>query len=772
MKNYLLLFCLFSIALVSCNNKVIDNKQKAIDNNQNYNLNFEDINLDTHLPTGWGVDNIENDKIPADSTLCAFSIDTQVKQNGKYSLLIDWKVNYGEWTASNYVIRETFEGKRIRLTGFLKTENITEGAGMWMRIDGKVRQKGRPLAFDNMGNRLVKGTTDWREYTIELDYDAEHAGQITVGGILMGSGKMWMDKLHISIDGKDIRTAPLKTDMQQNNAEADTQFATASGIAAIQTDSTTVKNLVNLGMLWGFVKYYHAVVATGDVNMDAELCRVLPKVLSATNSVSANEAMEKWVDGLGKPEPCKNCTPFKKTESIKLAPDYGYLFEENNLPKTLRDKLEYIKLNRRPYNRHYYIDAEEGVENPIFKNENDYNSAKYPDAGIRLLALYRYWNMIQYFFPDRHLIGEDWSKVLGEFIPVFCNAKDTLAYQLACLKIIARIHDTHANVWRGDNEINKMKGKYITPFQAKFIEDKLVVTGYYKDVAGIKDLVKPGDVIEKINFIAVGDLVNKYLPLTPASNYETQQRILPGADGWLLRTNSPTMQLLINRNGKQSGLAVQTVAIEPAMRMKDWGADRENSYSMLPDNIGYIYPGKLKTEDFEKIQNAFAGTKGIVIDMRCYPSDFMAFTYGKWLKPKSTPFVKFTHIRVSMPGVIEYGIESSNGGGWGNHYNGRVVIIVNAVTQSTAEYQTMALSSALNVTVIGSTTAGADGNVSKIVLPGGISTMISGIGILYPDGTETQRKGVRINKVIRPTIKGIQAGRDELMEEAIKIIKG
>lgn len=84
----------------------------------------------------------------------------------------------------------------------------------------------------------------------------------------------------------------------------------------------------------------------------------------------------------------------------------------------------------------------------------------------------------------------------------------------------------------------------------------------------------------------------------------------------------------------------------------------------------------------------------------------------------------------------------------------------------------MALQSSPNVTVIGSQTAGADGNVSAIQLPGGISTMISGLGIYYPDGTETQRKGVKIDVVIKPTIKGIKTGRDELLEKAEAIILG
>ena len=92
---------------------------------------------------------------------------------------------------------------------------------------------------------------------------------------------------------------------------------------------------------------------------------------------------------------------------------------------------------------------------------------QYPDAGYRLLSLYRYWNMIQYFFPYKHLIGEDWNQVLPEFIPKFIGAKDTAQYVLACLELIARIHDTHANVWGSNGVLENYRGKYRAPFSDK-----------------------------------------------------------------------------------------------------------------------------------------------------------------------------------------------------------------------------------------------------------------------------------------------------------------
>jgi C-terminal processing protease CtpA/Prc len=100
-------------------------------------------------------------------------------------------------------------------------------------------------------------------------------------------------------------------------------------------------------------------------------------------------------------------------------------------------------------------------------------------------------------------------------------------------------------------------------------------------------------------------------------------------------------------------------------------------------------------------------------------------------------------------------------------YGGSIVILVDESSQSQAEYTAMAFRSAPNAHVVGSTTAGADGNVSPIVLPGGLRTLISGIGVFYPDRRPTQQLGIVPDLVVRPTIAGIRQGRDEVLEAGV-----
>ena len=150
--------------------------------------------------------------------------------------------------------------------------------------------------------------------------------------------------------------------------------------------------------------------------------------------------------------------------------------------------------------------------------------------------------------------------------------------------------------------------------------------------------------------------------------------------------------------------------------------------------------------------------------------DELVHTLGSYLGTYGEPFVKFSYGSIAEPGLFQLTPLTKSGKKIDNRYQGKVVVLVNAVTQSNAEFVTMAFQTAPNVRVIGNTTAGADGNVSSILLPGGFKTWISGIGVYYPDGTNTQQTGIKIDVVVQPTIQGIINGKDEVLEKAKAII--
>ena len=104
------------------------------------------------------------------------------------------------------------------------------------------------------------------------------------------------------------------------------------------------------------------------------------------------------------------------------------------------------------------------------------------------------------------------------------------------------------------------------------------------------------------------------------------------------------------------------------------------------------------------------------------------------------------------------------------HYEGRVAILVDDASASQSEYTAMAFRVAPDAVVVGSTTAGADGNVSRFSLPGDLRTGMSGIGIFYPDKTPTQQIGIIPDIFVEPTVAGVRADRDEVLEAALREI--
>src|SRR5690606_572115 len=151
-----------------------------------------------------------------------------------------------------------------------------------------------------------------------------------------------------------------------------------------------------------------------------------------------------------------------------------------------------------------------------------------------------------------------------------------------------------------------------------------------------------------------------------------------------------------------------------------------------------------------------AGTRGRVIDIRSYPKEFVVFALGGRLVDRRTEFARITRGDAANPGTFTFAdpipvvpIQPK--------YEGQVAILVDESSISQSEYTAMALRAGPGAVVVGSTTAGADGNVSRIPLPGGLTTLVSGIGVFYPDGTPTQRVGIIPDIEARPTIEGIRA---------------
>lgn len=100
----------------------------------------------------------------------------------------------------------SYAGKRVRLRTWVKSQEVADWAGVWMRVD----KDKTAVAFDNMQNRPVKGTQSWNMYDVVLDVPQDATG-ISFGILLSGTGEVWLNDVTFEIVAEDVpvTAAPL-----------------------------------------------------------------------------------------------------------------------------------------------------------------------------------------------------------------------------------------------------------------------------------------------------------------------------------------------------------------------------------------------------------------------------------------------------------------------------------------------------------------------------------------------------------------------------------
>jgi len=649
-------------------------------------------------------------------------------------------------------------GSTLQWSGWVRTSAVNGAAALYF---GQVDANDNGLNYQNLN---VQGTTGWTHYSITLPVNSQ-AEAIYFGFQLNGTGSAWVDDLQLSLDGQSLAPAI------PSGFASDHQFDLTSLVGLSNASDVQTQNLFVLGKVWGFLKYYHPALTSGQRNWDYDLFRVLPAVLAAPDAPTANQAISDWISATaGAPPTCSPCATLD-TSDLYLGTHLDWIADTSLLGSSLSQTLQSVYANRTPQAQSFFVSLVPGVGNPSFQFESYYSKIPFPDRGYQLLALFRAWNMVEYFYPNRDVMADDpaadptyWDDVLKQSIPVFAAAQNTLAYEQAVLLFKAHINDTHSGI----SNLGGLppSGACQLPVQIRFVEGVPVVTGYLS-ANGASSGLQIGDVVQNLDGNNTADLVTVWSPYYTDSNQAARLRDIANNMTWGTCAYSSVMVL---RGGQQLTVNPLRVAYSTLDFTSNGEDDRPGpAFQILPGNIAYLKLSSVDASQSASYIQSAAGTRALIIDIRNYPSNFVVFTLGDLLVSQPVNFVQFTNGDVTTPGAFH----------WGSilgltparpYYPGKVVVLVNEITQSQAEYTALAFRAA-GATIVGSTTAGADGNVSMVPLPGGFWFYFSGIGVFYPNHKPTQRVGIVPDVIVTPTIAGIQAGRDEVLDAAIRFLE-
>lgn len=535
------------------------------------------------------------------------------------------------------------------------------------------------------------------------------------------------------------------------------------------SDPRVPGNLETLCRVWGYAKYHHPVFCDTlcRVDVDSALFALLPQVVHADRD-TRNRHLLDWVRSLGAYTPnrveCEQTlAPYDLVETADLGWTADTVLLGGELSKLLQD-LRYAERDENYYLRMGTMENGPGYHYLSLRNERSYPTQQM-DSGLNLLTLFRLWNVIEYYAPNRSLTLHPWEEVLTSYIPRMGVETDPVRFSRLYFRLIRELNDGHAYA-----PIEMLFGQRMLPVWPLQAEGRLFV-GHSDDRA-----LKRGDEVLAIDGEPISERLELLREYASRSNEASLRQALRY---YGLCTRRDTAEVVRRRAGACDTLRVATVPYGSVSPLYDPAQLEQPPFRLLADSVGYIYAGTFSREHLAQVVQTLPRTRALIIDLRTYPlkvDGALIALIGQSLRTESVVVRQALYQTLALPGLffrqeqwLDNGFEEG-AARCTETYKGRVILLVDEMTQSNPEFQAMAFQSCPQTLTIGSPTSGANGSIVWIPLPGQM-TSFSGIGALYPDGTQPQTVGVRLDVEVLPTAEGLQAGRDEVLERALELAR-
>lgn len=535
------------------------------------------------------------------------------------------------------------------------------------------------------------------------------------------------------------------------------------------TTLSEVQKYKQIGLVWGLLKYHHPDISKGKYNWDLEFVKLSDKVDAVTNQEEMNDLLLSFVSKY-KTDKLKP----KKINSEKLFVknlDYNWI-DSAVFGAELTKALIEIKENGNINN--YYASTGKLTRMLSFENEKGFEDFDCSIKSHRMLLLYSFWNMIQYYDVNKYLMDVNWLDNLDSSVADFINSSSQLDFEIAKSKLIAKLNDTHADYY--SKVIGGARFKYWPVFMVKTVNDSLVVNKIYNKKLADKDGLELGDVIVKIEGKGILETFkDKISPILSTSNSNSLKR-------WgrrILQNDKDSLNVeIVKKNGVRLTRFIhlyenfqlnQAVALETKQEKKWYSINPQITYVNL-DQI----TGEELSEAFEQSKN----TKGLILDLRNNTHKIRESEITKHVYPKREEFIKVLFPLENNPSLGLYDGDTAlkiiadpfkTGRKNADCYKGKIVLLVGRWTQSRGEYVGMEIQGSPNCITIGEQTAGSVMNTVEYMMPDKTKTVFTGLGGFYPNGEGVQRNGLRIDYYVKESAKNYDP--ELYIKEAINLIE-
>jgi len=375
------------------------------------------------------------------------------------------------------------------------------------------------------------------------------------------------------------------------------------------------------------------------------------------------------------------------------------------------------------------------------------------DRATRLAAVALAWNVLQHFYPYFDVVKTDWSRALRDALRSAATDSSQRAFANTLARMVAALHDGHGNVY------NLAQKLHVPPLTWEWIEGRLIIT------ESTHASLSLGDVVLAIDGTPVPEQLARAEAMVSGATpqwvrYRALLELAWGEQGTKLRID-------VQRYTTGERARVELTRDSPLYQLSD--RRRIANVAEVEPGILYLDLDRMADADFDAALEGLTRAKGIIFDFRGYPKMSPAklfahlaerpLTSPQWLVPEITwP----DHLRMSFSRQGEWEIRPAT-----PFLSAKKVFLVDGRTISFAESCMGIVEHYRLGQIVGTPTAGTNGNATSFQVPGGLTVTFTAMKVLKHDGSQHHGVGIQPTILARRTRAGVAAGRDEVIERAI-----
>jgi C-terminal processing protease CtpA/Prc len=399
----------------------------------------------------------------------------------------------------------------------------------------------------------------------------------------------------------------------------------------------------------------------------------------------------------------------------------------------------------------------------------------------RLAGLFKMWIALGELFPHLEFVAGDWRQVIQRWAPRFERAAAPTDHALAVIELAATLNDSHVWVTAPDDTrlLPAHYGGYTAPLTLRDVEGRAALVQLHGDRAAAAG-AKVGMDVSAIDGRPIEALVSERSALISAS---TPQSLRSRALKLALVGAKDSLASLTVDDG--TGARTVTLARDLAAGAPAGEPQRSQAAIRKVEEFGYIDLDRVDSEEeIVRTFKEFSAAPGLIFDMRGYPRLWAQFVVVSrlikapvtgciYLCPQRSGTLYATQRIGPHAGRIEqwrrenYVVEPDPD----IHYGGPVVVLIDEAAISSAEDFCIYMKNARRAAFVGTATTGTNGNVTQVQLPGGIVISFTGMRVTHADGARFQNIGILPDVEARPTLAGLRAGRDEVLEAGVETLR-